>query len=195
MNLNIERLVIGGGALVLGLLAGWMIRGVATYNTASESSTVYNDWRVFCPQAQMENVSCEISGDIVDPELKATIARISIAKDFRNKENPDGEVIAYTLPPNVLLPNGVGVQVGKEPVKTVKYRSCNQQGCVAITPLDDTMINAMRAGTDTKISFIGAQPNAKAQTLTVSYNGFNAARRAYERGNSKRTSWFWRLWS
>lgn len=194
MNLNIERLAIGGGALVLGLLAGWMIRGVATYNTASEISTAYNDWRVFCPQAQVENASCAISGDVIDPEQKAAVARISIAKDTKNKENPDAEVIAFTLPLNVLLQNGVGVQIGKEPVKTIKYRSCNQQACLAITPLDDAMLSAMQAGTETKISFIGAQPNAKVQSYTVSYNGFNAARSAYNRGNSKRTSWFWRMW-
>ena len=190
-----ERLAIGGGALVLGLLAGWMVRGVATYNTGTESNTVYNDWRVFCPQARIENVSCEISGDVVDPELKATVARISIAKDPRNKENPNAEVIAFTLPHNVLLQNGVGLQIGKDPARTVKYRSCNQASCVAIMPLEPAILSAMQAGTDTKISFIGAMPNSKAQTLTVSYNGFNAALSAYNRGNGKRSSWFWRLWS
>jgi invasion protein IalB len=194
MNPNMERLAIGGGALVLGLLVGWAVHGLTSYNTASESSTVYNDWRVFCPQAKIENVSCEIAGDVVDPNLKATVARISIAKDFKNKDNPSGELIGYTLPHDVKLPNGVGVQVGKEPVKTVKFRSCNQQGCTAIVPLDPALLSAMQAGTETKISFIGAQPNAKVQTLTVSYNGFNAARRAYNRGNGKRTSWFWRMW-
>jgi invasion protein IalB len=194
MNLNMERLAIGGGALVLGLLAGWMVRGVATYSTTMESNTVYNDWRVLCPQAQAETLSCEISGDVVDPEQKATVARISIAKDPRNKENPNAEVIAYALPHNVLLQNGLGVQVGKEPVKTIKYRSCNMTSCVAIAPLDEATLNAMRAGTETKLSFIGAQPNAKAQTYTVSFNGFNDALSAYRRGNSKRTSWFWRMW-
>jgi invasion protein IalB len=195
MNLNIERLAIGGGALVLGLLAGWMVRGVATYNTASESSTVYNDWRVFCPQARVENVSCEISGDVVDPATKAPQARISIIKDTKNKENPNGEVIAFTVPLNVDLTKNVGVQIGKDPAKVIKYRSCNAQACIALTPLEPAMLNAMQAGTETKISFIGALPNSKAQTLAVSYNGFSAARSAYNRGNGKRSSWFWRLWS
>ena len=98
------------------------------------------------------------------------------------------------LLPNVLLPNGVGVQIGKDPVKVIKYRSCNGQGCVAITPLEPAMLYAMQAGTETKLSFIGAQPNAKAQTLTVSYKGFSAARRGYTSGNGKRDSWFWRMW-
>jgi invasion protein IalB len=195
MNKNMERLAIGGGALVLGLLLGWMVRGVLTYNTASESSTVYDDWRVFCPQAKIENVSCEISGDVVDPNLKATVARISIIKDAKApKDKPGAEVIAYTVPLDVLLDRGVGVQVGKDPVKVVKYRSCNNASCVAIAPLEPAMIDAMRAGADVKLSFIGAQSNAKAQTLTVSFKGFNEARSAYTSGNRKRSSWFWRMW-
>ena len=193
MNLNMERLVIGGGALVLGLAAGWMVRGVATYNVATASETVYEDWRVVCPQAQAEGVACEVSGDVVDPALKATVARISIARDFKNKDNANAEVIGFTLPPNVDLTKNVGVQVGKDPVKTYKYRSCNGQACTAIVPLEPAMLAAMKAGTETKISFIGAQANAKAQSLAVSYKGFSAARRAYDRGNSKRTSWFWRM--
>jgi invasion protein IalB len=188
-----QRLAIGGGAIVLGLLLGWMVRGVMTYNTATETSTVYDDWRVFCPQAKIENVSCEMSGDVVDPNLKATVARISIAKDSKDKNKPDAEVIAYTLPLDVLLDRGVGVQAGKDPVKVVKYRTCSSSSCVAITPLEPAMLDAMRAGSEVKLSFIGAQSNAKAQTLTVSFKGFNAARSAYTSGNRKRSSWFWRM--
>jgi len=167
---------------------------VATYNVSSESSTVYEDWRTFCPQAKIEGVSCEMSGDVVDPALKATLARISIVKDVKNKENPNAEIIAFSVPLNVLLQNGVGVQVGKDKVKVVKYRSCNTSSCVALMPLEPAMLSAMQAGTETKISFMSSQPNAKPQTATVSYKGFNDARSAYSRGNSKRSSWFWRMW-
>ena len=30
--MKIERLIVGGVALLVGLLLGWMVRGVATYN-------------------------------------------------------------------------------------------------------------------------------------------------------------------
>ncbi len=190
-----ERLAIGGGALVLGLLLGWMVRGVTTYNAATESTTPYDDWRTYCPPAKIDSASCEMMGDVVDPNLKATVARISIVKDPKApKDKPNAEIIAFTLPLDVLLDRGVGVQIGKDPVKVVKYRTCNNVGCVAVTPLEPAMLNAMLAGTETKLSFIGAQSNAKAQTLTVSFKGFNDARSAYTRGNSKRASWFWRMW-
>jgi len=197
MNNNIERLAIGGGALVLGLLLGWGLRGVATYNVASEFTTPYQDWRTYCPPAATENVSCELSGDIRDSaatgDVKPIVARISVISDFRNTENPGQETFALTVPLNVLLEPGVGLQIGKEPVKVLKFRTCNNVGCIATVPLDDTILDAMKSGAETRVSFTGAQPNDKAQTLVVSYNGFDAAYSAYKRGNSRRSSWFWRL--
>jgi invasion protein IalB len=193
MDKNIERLAIGGGALVLGLLLGWAVRGITTYNTGTESTTVYEDWRTFCPQAKVENVSCEVMGDIIDPTSKATVARISILKDTKNKENPNAELIAFMLPYDVLLDAGVGLQIGKEAVKVVPYRSCNNVGCLAVQPLDDATRSALKSNTETKISFTGAQPNAKPQTVAVSFKGFNSAFGAYNTGNGRRTSAFWRL--
>jgi len=193
MNKNIERLAIGGGALVLGLLLGWAVRGVATYNVATESTTPYQDWRTYCPPATTENVSCELMGDVTDPAQKAVVARISIVKDRRNKENPEQELLALTVPLNVLLEPGVGLQIGKEPVKVFKFRTCNNVGCIATAPLEPAVLDAMESGTETRISFTGAQPNDKPQSLAVSYNGFDAAHSAYKRGNRQRDSWFWRL--
>jgi invasion protein IalB len=190
MNKNMKRLAIGGGALVLGLLLGWAVRGVATYNVNSSFNTTYDDWRAFCPPAATEAASCEAMGDVVDPNLKATVARISIVRD---KKAENKEMIAFMLPHDVLLDAGVGVQVGKEAVKVFQYRTCNDVGCIAIVPLEPEMKSALRSNTETKISFTGAQPNSKAQTLTVSFKGFNSALSAYERGESRRTSAFWRI--
>lgn len=193
MNNNIQRLAIGGGALVLGLALGWGLRGVTSYNVATESTTPYQDWRVYCPPATTENVSCELMGDVTDPEAKAVVARISIVKDRTNKENPNQEMFALTVPLNVLIEPGVGLQIGKEPVKTFKMRTCNTVGCVATAPLTPEILDALRSGTETRISFTGAQPNDKPQSLAVSFNGFRAAHGAYKSGNSRRDSWFWRL--
>jgi invasion protein IalB len=193
MDKNIERLVTGGGALVLGLLLGWAVHGLTGYNTGTESTTVYEDWRTFCPQAKTENLSCEVMGDVVDPAAKATKARVSIVKDTKNKENPDAELIAFMVPHNVLLEAGLGLQIGKDPVKVVPYRSCNNVGCLAVQPLDDATRSALNSNTETKISFTGAQPNDKPQTFTVSFKGFSPAFSAYNWGNRRRNSAFWRM--
>ena len=173
MDKNIERLAIGGGALVLGLLLGWAVRGVATYNVATEATTTYEDWRTYCPPATTATASCEVLGDVVDPALKATVARISIVKDMKNN---GAEMIAFMLPHDVL-----------------PYRTCNNVGCLAVVPLEDAMRSALRSNTETKISFTGAAPNAKPQTLIVSFKGFNSALSAYERGEGRRSSMIRRI--
>ncbi len=61
-----ERLVIGGVALLVGLLLGWMVRGVATYNNNAAVLASYEDWRVTCPAASVEKTTCELSTDIMD---------------------------------------------------------------------------------------------------------------------------------
>ncbi len=197
MNNNIQRLAIGGGALVLGLLLGWGLRGVLTFNSATEMTTPYQDWRTYCPPAVAEGVSCELMGDIRATEgegaVKPVIARISIVKDRRNKENPNQELIALTVPLQVLLEPGVGLQIGKEPVKTFKFRTCNNVGCVATAPLEPAVLDGLRANTETRVSFTGANPGDKPQSLQVSFNGFSSAYGAYNRGNGRRDSWFWRL--
>ena len=190
MDKNIERLAIGGGALVLGLLLGWAVRGVATYNVATEATTTYEDWRTYCPPATTATASCEVLGDVVDPALKATVARISIVKDMKNN---GAEMIAFMLPHDVLLDAGVGVQTGKDPVKVLQYRTCNNVGCLAVVPLEAELRSALRSNTETKLSFTGAAPNAKPQTLTVSFKGFNSALSAYERGEGRRSSMIRRI--
>ncbi len=195
MNRNIERLVIGGGALVLGLLAGWMMRGVATYNTASESSTVYNDWRMFCPQAQIENVDLRNIGRRCRSDAQGHGGAHLDRQGFPATRKIPMPVIAYTLPPNVLLPNGVGVQVGKEPVKTVWYRSCNQQELRrdhAAGRCDDQR----HAGRHRhKISFIGAQPQRQGADADRSITASRQPAAPMNAATASAIPWFWRLWS
>ena len=51
--MKIERLTVGVGivALLVGLLVGWMVRGVTTYNIHAAQVASYDDWRVACPAA------------------------------------------------------------------------------------------------------------------------------------------------
>ena len=64
---------------------------------------------------------------------------------------------------------------------------------VATAPLEPEILNALRSSTETHISFTGAQQGDKPQSLPVSFNGFRGAYGAYSSGNSRRDSWFWRL--
>src|SRR6202012_5845242 len=116
MNKTTERLAIGGVALLIGLLLGWMGRGVATYNSAMDTVASYDDWRTACAAAKNKDVPCEMVQDVLNDKTHATVARISITKD---KNQP---VIGFTLPFGVALEPGIGLQIGKDPVKVYPYR-------------------------------------------------------------------------
>lgn len=183
-----ERLVLGGVALLIGLLLGWMVRGVATYNTATNTVTAYQDWRTACPAASQKQMPCEMVEDILDPKSKGTLARIGITKD-NNKQ-----IISFTLPFGVALEAGVGLRIGKDATpQVIQYRTCYQIGCIAQTDFTDKIANAMKNGTEVQMLFAGL--DGKPVGAPISLKGYNDARRAYTSGESKRASWFWRLWS
>ena len=189
MNKTSERLVIGGVALLVGLLLGWMVRGVATYNTAQDTVASYDDWRTACPSAKAKDASCEMSQDVVDDKSRSTIARISIARDLQKKQ-----MMGFTLPFGVALEPGIGLQIGKDPVKVYQYRTCNTVGCIAVIPADDKMMAALeKPDADIRLLFAGL--DGKPVAVPVSVKGFKAAHSAYDSLQAKRTSWFWRMWS
>jgi invasion protein IalB len=188
MNTNTERLVIGGGALVLGLALGWMVRGIATYNTGAESSVPYGDWRTVCPAATTKDASCEMVANVLDPKTKDVMARVSITKDAKQ-----GQVIAFVLPLNTLLEQGIGVKLDNTDPKIYKFRTCTQAGCVSVTPIDDKTVDQIAGAGKVTLMSMSAVPGATRQDLEISRNGFKAARSAYLTGNRKRASAFWRL--
>ena len=188
MNTNTERLVVGGGALVLGLLLGWMVRGVATYNTGAESSVPYGDWRVACPAATTKDASCEMVSNLLDPKTKDIVARVSVSHDVKQ-----GQVLALVLPLNTMLEQGVAIKLGNTDPKIYKFRTCTQNGCISVTPADDKAIDAIASADKVTLMSMSALPGATRQDTVVSLNGFNAARSAYISGNRKRSGFFWRL--
>jgi len=139
--MKIERLIIGGAALLVGLLLGWMVRGVATYNVHQASIATYDDWRVACPAAEAtaENVAahCELSTDVVDKSQGTpnAVARATITTDKDGKQ-----LIGFVLPYGVALEAGMGLKIGKDPVKVYQYRTCNTIGCIVTTPFDDKLV-------------------------------------------------------
>ena len=85
MNKMTERLVLGAAALVVGLAVGWAVRGVATYNTAMETVTGFQDWRIACPPAAAKDQSCEMIEECWT-ETGSPVVRIAITSD---KDKPE----------------------------------------------------------------------------------------------------------
>lgn len=183
-----ERLVVGGVALLVGLFLGWIVRGVATYNTHASVVSTYEDWRVACPAAETKEGACEMSADIIDPSQNNAIARMTITTDKDGKG-----LLGFMLPHGVALEAGMGLQIGKDPVKVIQYRTCNSVGCIATAPLDDKLADALRNATDAKVLF--ATLDGKPVGEPISFKGFRKSYSAMKGSEARRKSWFWRLWS
>lgn len=183
-----ERLVIGGVALLVGLLLGWMVRGVATYNNNAAVLASYEDWRVTCPAASVEKTTCELSTDIMDKSQPNPVARVSLTT------GPDGkQLVGFHMPLGVALEAGMGLTLGKDPVKVIPYRTCNAIGCIATAPYDEKMAAALKGAPDATLAF--ATLEGKPIGLPLSMKGYSNGLSAMHSADAKRKSWFWRLWS
>jgi len=184
-----QKLVIGAVTLVVGLLLGWAGRGVAGYNSSTQSMTSYDSWRVACPAATQKDVSCEMVQDVLDSQTRSEVARIAIGKAPGGKPTID-----VTMPLGVALEPGLGLVLGTEPMRTAKYRTCTKQGCIVDITIDDKLQASLDAGKDGRLLFAGANDN-KPIAIPLSLKGYGAAKSAYNRDEAKRSSWFWRMWS
>lgn len=188
-------LIVGGVALLVGLLAGWMVRGVATYNVHQASITTYDDWRVACPDADPANAAakdahCELSTDVVDKSQGQpnTVGRATITIDKDGKQ-----IVGFVLPFGVSLEAGMGLKIGKDPLKIYQYRTCNSIGCIATTPFDDALAGSLKNADDVAVMFAGL--DGKPVQVPVSFKGYKTSLSAWKSADSKRQNWFWRLWS
>lgn len=188
--MKFERLIVGGAALLVGLLLGWMVRGVSTYNTHSAQVAVYDDWRVACPAAETKEGACELSTDIVDKSTPnpTPIARATITTDKDGKK-----ILGFILPYGVALEAGMGLRIGKDPVKVYQYRTCNTVGCIAQTTFDDPMAKTLKNADDVAVMFAGL--DGKPVSYPLSFKGYGTSYSAWKAQESRRHSWFWRLFS
>jgi len=185
-----ERLIVGGVALLVGLAAGWMIRGVATYNIHAASVATYEDWRVACPSAETKDVFCELSTDVIDNSQGTpnAVARAGITTTKDGKQ-----MLNFMLPHGVALEAGMGLRLGKDPVKVFQYRTCNSLGCLAETAFDPALASALSSADDASVMFAGL--DGKRVSVPMSFKGYKQSLSAWKSADQKRKAWFWRLWS
>jgi invasion protein IalB len=78
------------------------------------------------------------------------------------------------VPLGVYLPAGASLQIGKDGARTLPFKGCDRQGCVAEYAITDAEIAAMAKGSDLTIS-VQNQNRQPAFTVTVPVTGFAAA--------------------
>ena len=188
MSPVVRRLILTLVVLLLGGVAGWIGRGVLAGPDDVPTVSVYQDWHLLCPALKTKNGSCEISQDVFEQGGGQRLARIIMAK------NKDKSMVMYvTVPLQVLLEPGLGLKLGTDQVRVFQYKTCTEEGCLAVIPVDDPIIASLGKAQDGGIDV--AQPDGKAAQLPFSMKGYTDAYKAFQNNEAKRKSWWRRLWS
>jgi invasion protein IalB len=175
------------GILVVGVLAGWIGRGALAGPDDVATIKVYDSWRLACPAISAKQGSCALGQDIVNSQNGTSIAHLVLLK-------ADGKLtLSITVPHNVLLDPGLGLQFGKERFDAFPYETCEARGCIVLMPADDKLIAKLSSNQDARL--VLASIEGKAVALPISLKGFAAAWHAMDSSEAKRQSWWRRLWS
>ena len=174
--------------LLVGGVGGWIGRGLLAGPADIPTMSVYQDWRLFCPTSKDATVSCEMSQDVVNQKTNARVARLLLVRD-----KDKSLVLAVTVPLQLLLEPGLGLKVGDDQVRVYQYKTCTEEGCVSIIPLNDQLVTALAKAKQASVAV--AQPNGQAVELPFSMKGYVEAYDAFLNNEAKRKSWWRRLWS
>jgi invasion protein IalB len=181
-------IAIGVAALILGLLAGWFGHQAFSARPDVPTIAVFQDWRLACPKLSDATASCELQEDVLDARSRSELARLSF---FTTKDGKQQLII--TVPFNVLLQPGLGIQLGSDKPSVYVYETCSSAGCLVRVPVDDAFLDKLRDAKTARILVAGL--DGKAVGLPFSLNGFPATLAAYRDNEGKRHSAWQRFWS
>lgn len=184
----LTRIALFVAVFVIGGVGGWIGRGVLAGPADVPTMNVFQDWRLFCPASKDKDASCEMSQDVINQQAGMRMARLVMVRD-----KDKSMVLAITVPLQVLLEPGMGLKVGDDQVRVYQYRTCTEAGCLSIIPMNDQLEAALSKSQNGGVDV--AQPNGKAVELPFSMKGYVESYKAFLSNESKRKSWWWRLWS
>lgn len=184
----VTRIVIAIFVFLVGGIAGWIGHGVLAGPADVPTMMVYQDWRLLCPASKDKDTSCELSQDVINERAHARVARLVVLKD-KDKST----VLAVTVPLEVLLEPGMGLKIGDDQPRVYQYKTCTEEGCLAVIPVDDQIETSLAKATDAGV--IVAGQDGKGVALPFSMKGYVEARHAFLNNEAKRKSWWRRLWS
>ena len=187
LNSNPVRISIAAALLVIGLLAGYFVHKSIAAQPDIPTAAEYDDWHISCAKPSDKEHGCELSLDVPDERGSTELARLQILKA------KDGATLLVTVPYNVLLDPGIGIQFGNDKPRIYPFEVCGGMGCIVRTKFDADLDKAMLAATSARI--LVAQLDGKPAALAFSLKGYAAAHKAYVNDDAKRHSWWRRLWS
>jgi invasion protein IalB len=128
------------------------------------------DWVVRCLEAQANQPKrCEMVQVLSDRNSRREVL-VMVIGYTGDKAAPQA---VFVLPLGVLLPTGLTLKIDQGTPKTVGFRHCEPQGCIAPWQMTEVDLGALRAGTTLTVSV--NDHGGKSVDLPISLKGFTAA--------------------
>lgn len=154
----------------------WVLGFLGISPVAAQPTTqTHGDWEVICQPSNGSTTHCQMMQalNISSEEGVTRAMEIAIVPDGDGNHFLEMMLFVFGLD----LRPGVVMQVDEGAEFHAEFMTCVQQGCVAVRPLTDEQMAAMRAG---RILRIGFRPIQSEQIFVMesSLMGFTAASRA-----------------
>lgn len=163
---------------VIGLL---LLGGLSSYQQAMAESEgqdpdrqTHGDWTLRC-QARDNALPCDMVQQIIDKPSGKQVLAISIAWSPKEQKH----ALQIVVPLGIWLEPGLAIKIGEDfSVDGVRLSRCEPSGCFVEAVMEDTLLDAMKAGSEGAIILMDMA--RKPAVLPFSLKGFTAAHKALQ---------------
>jgi invasion protein IalB len=175
-----NKLVLVIAGLVLGVVV--TLGGFALSRDGNESTaTTYGDWKLSCPSRNAASAECTLTQDIMQSGTGMTLVHMQLVG------GSSGNQLLIVVPHGVLLQPGLGLVIGRNPMRVLKYKTCDSVGCLTYLPLDSAALDALREDDSGRIVVVWR--DGKELAYPCSFRGLTKGIGAYGWASFKRSSW------
>lgn len=133
------------------------------------STEQFRDWEVICPPESSQG-GCTMSQLITNSDNNDPLMRVIVGYPPELEGRP---AMTFLLPLGVRLAPGLQLSVGSGEPAQFPYQVCLDQSCRADLPLEPSLLQELRSGSNATLSLIG--PRGNRMDLDISLMGFTDA--------------------
>lgn len=138
----------------------------------------FRDWNVQCVRnAQTDASQCTLFQHL-NVDSGQRLLTMQVNQLTAAEGEPGTLAVVVTVPLGVHLPSGMRMQVDDGTPLDLTYERCDQGGCYAGTLLGGELLEALVAGSKSRVTFNNLR--GESITATLSLNGFTAGYQAME---------------
>jgi invasion protein IalB len=168
MKRNTIYAIAGGAAAVLIVAVGGFFYFRTPANQVPPlpaNARMFNNWALVGCQSGAQDGRCVLLRRAVNQQTGRLVMQMTIARAQNG-----AAVMAVTLPPSIVIPNGVTLTPMNGTAVRGPIRACRPQACTAALAVSDTLANELAATNTAMLEFVAA--NGRAIRMNINTQGF-----------------------